>query len=117
MLQTLLTNFTALTALITISSLIMHDANIDKALTTRLGTTSLVSRSADVNMPGKMITPEVNHHTHAERTSLTRVVKDMNANPRIQPQQMTQRRSSQRRISKGFWEFDGYRLLLAMLAR
>lgn len=117
MLQTIFTHFTALTALITLGSVVLHDANIDKALGTQIGAISLVTRSSETDMTGKLIRPETSQHTHTERTSLSRVIKDLNANPRIQPRQETHRRTSQRRISKGFWEFDGYRVLLAMLAR
>lgn len=117
MFHNLFAQCTAITALTTIGCVVMHDANIDKAFTNHLGSVSLVSQSSDADMPERMTGPESHHHTHSESTSLGQATREANGIPRIQPRKENQHRTSQKRISKGFWNFDSYRLLLAMLIR
>ena len=101
--QTLTHLFALALSLSTASGVLIHDTNVDKAVT------KAVSQHADTsvtvgNMP----------HTHSERGSLHQAIRDLNASqPRTQPRSQEDRKYVQAKPSaRGHHPFDNYTLPL-----
>ena len=116
MLQTIISQMTAFIALITMSSVVLHDTNVDKAFGTHLGVIKVSDKTTD-EAPGKMIRPESHPHTHGDQTTLIRLNHEVNGAPRAQARDDSKRQNSQRRITKNFWLVDVYHSFMAMVAR
>lgn len=104
--QTLLNPLSVIVSLMTMSGVAVHDTNVDKAFTTALHQSYVVS-SADSSKLGN------DPHTHAERGSLSQAVRDLKtSNPRIQPRNDEKKHMMQKHAVRGHHPFDNYNLPL-----
>lgn len=101
-----------LATLSTASSVLLHDARLDKMAVTALAAPATApSYDATSN---KLINFSTDAHTHAERHSLAQVVSDFKTpNPRLQPRGNEDKKHlMQKHVPRGKHAFDSYYLPL-----
>jgi len=96
----------------TASSVLLHDARLDKMAVTAL-TIPAVAPSYEVNT-NKLMNFSTDAHTHIERHSLAQVVSDFKTpNPRLQPRGSEDKKHlMQKHVPRGKHMFDSYHLPL-----
>ena len=100
--QIIISPLSVILSLLTASGVLVHDTNVDKALTTA---------SAAIVINHREIKPGSDPHTHPETMSLSQAVRDLKTgNNRVQPRNDNKKHLLQKHTARGHHPFDNYNL-------